>query len=1165
MAADAISEKMARWRPAPERLVHDGDRRRMQHLRSLGLWRWLVRGASVVRCNRAVVLAAVVLVVFGSYGGVALGASWTVESTPKPTGTLGADLLGASCTSSTACTATGESVKGADGVSLAERWDGTSWTVQGTPNPSGAQESSLNGVSCTTSSACSAVGSSIGSGGVPVPLAEAWNGSGWTVQSTPTPAGAQESELKGVSCTSSTACTAVGDSAEFTSNGRVQSALVERWDGSGWTIQSTPSPTGQPDRDNVGLNGVSCTSATACAAVGSYTNTGGVQVTLGEVWNGASWAIQSTPSPSGAQKSELNGVSCTSSAACTATGDYTNSAGVRVTLAEVWDGSAWVIQSTPNPTGAKDSVLKGVSCTTGTACTAVGFYADSAGGYMTLAESWNGTSWSDKATPNPSGAQASGLYGVSCSSGTACTAAGSASNRAGTDLSLAEAGNGTTWAIQNTPILTGTKQSSLHGVSCTTGAACTAVGSVEGDGAATLVERWDGTSWTIQTSPNPAGRLIVLEGVSCTTSSACTAVGYYTNSAGVRVPLAEAWNGSGWTIQSTPDPSGARASGLNAVSCTSSVACTAVGSYTDSTGSTVTLAERWNGSTWTIQSTPNATSAPETVLSGVSCVSGTACTAVGHFLIGGSRFTVAETWNGTSWTIQDTPNPSGANESYFYGVSCTSSTACIAVGYFIDTNSSSTVSLAERWNGSSWTIQAVPSPSGGTGPYFYGVSCSSSSACAAGGQYRNSAGTEVTLAERWNGTGWTVQSTPNPSGGQNNSLSGVSCTANTACIAVGSYSTSAGGSAPLAEGLNPSWSVKVTPSPTGAQTSTLQAVSCAAGTGCTAVGFDRNSVGVPVTLAERWNGTNWTIQSTPNPAGAKESYSYGVSCPSAAACTAVGYYTNSAGVPMTLAEVWNGSSWSVQSTPDPAGATASVLNGVSCTSSSACTAVGIYVNSAGTIMTLAERWNGSSWTIQNIPDPTGAQKSFLKGLSCTTSSACTATGYYTNSAGTSVTLAERWNGISWTIQSTPNPSGAQNSALNGVSCTTGSACTAAGYYTNSAGTIVTLAERWDGSSWTIQNTPNPTGAKDSALNGVSCTISTACTAAGEYHNSAGVQLTLAERWNGSSWTIQSTPNPSGAKASGLNGVSCTTSTACTAAGVYTNSAAVTVTLAEDFS
>ncbi|MEA2314573.1 MAG: hypothetical protein QOI03_1265, partial [Solirubrobacteraceae bacterium] len=48
------------------------------------------------------------------------------------------------------------------------------------------------------------------------------------------------------------------------------------------------------------------------------------------------------------------------------------------------------------------------------------------------------------------------------------------------------------------------------------------------------------------------------------------------------------------------------------------------------------------------------------------------------------------------------------------------------------------------------------------------------------------------------------------------------------------------------------------------------------------------------------------------------------------------------------------------------------------------------------------------------------------------------------------------------------------SVLSGVSCTTASACTAVGYYVNSAGTRLTLAERWNGTSWATQTTPNPT-------------------------------------------------------------------------------------------
>jgi hypothetical protein len=49
--------------------------------------------------------------------------------------------------------------------------------------------------------------------------------------------------------------------------------------------------------------------------------------------------------------------------------------------------------------------------------------------------------------------------------------------------------------------------------------------------------------------------------------------------------------------------------------------------------------------------------------------------------------------------------------------------------------------------------------------------------------------------------------------------------------------------------------------------------------------------------------------------------------------------------------------------------------------------------------------------------------------------------------------------------------------------------------------------------WSIQPTPNPAGSPVSLLNGVSCTSATACTAVGGYNNgTAGV--TLAEHWSG---------------------------------------------------
>jgi hypothetical protein len=186
---------------------------------------------------------------------------------------------------------------------------------------------------------------------------------------------------------------------------------------------------------------------------------------------------------------------------------------------------------------------------------------------------------------------------------------------------------------------------------------------------------------------------------------------------------------------------------------------------------------------------------------------------------------------------------------------------------------------------------------------------------------------------------------------------------------------------------------------------------------------------------------------------------------------------------------------------------------VSCTAATACTAVGDYLNSSNTDLTLAERWNGSSWAIQPTPNPAGAEGSVLSGVSCTAATACTAVGYYDNSSfgNPALTLAERWNGSSWTIQPTPNPAGATQSVLSGVSCTAATSCTAVGYYaTSSGGDDLTLAEHWNGTRWAIQPTPTPAGARLSYLNGVSCTAATTCTAVGAYISGNG--LTLAERY-----------------------------------------------------
>lgn len=143
--------------------------------------------------------------------------------------------------------------------------------------------------------------------------------------------------------------------------------------------------------------------------------------------------------------------------------------------------------------------------------------------------------------------------------------------------------------------------------------------------------------------------------------------------------------------------------------------------------------------------------------------------------------------------------------------------------------------------------------------------------------------------------------------------------------------------------------------------------------------------------------------------------------------------------------------------------------------------------------------------------------------------------------------AERWTGGAWRIQATPNPGGAQDTYLRGVSCPTGRACSAVGYSLANVAGGATLAEGWRFGAWTIQPTLNPqpgTGAVDNTLFAVSCANRRACTAVG---NSASPSAPLlAERFDGVAGQLQ--PIAETASVPLLAGVSCPTVRVCIAVG-----------------
>jgi hypothetical protein len=655
-----------------------------------------------------------------------------------------------------------------------------------------------------------------------------------------------------------------------------------------------------------------------------------------------------------------------------------------------------------------------------------------------------------------------------------------------------------------------------------------------------------GGGWSVAPIANPVGATGQFLGVSCSAASSCMAVGTQVVRSGIFVTEAQRWNGKAWSVESTQNPAGAPISGLSDVSCVSASACMAVGRYFNRSGRVVTLAERWNGRRWTILPTPNPAGAAGGILAGVSCTSSSACMAVGNPVENSyeSTGTLIERWNGRRWRILPTPAVHVPG-SFLSGVSCTSASDCTAVGGR-GPNPGPPLPLAEGWNGRRWSIQPNPAHTS-RGSALSGVSCTSASTCIAVGN-KFSPPSSVTLAERWNGKRWSMQRIPNPFGGRGGSqLARVACTSASNCIAVGSGGQQQGTfSRTVAEHWDgKKWRVVATP--IGTPPSSFNGVACASAASCIATG---NSG--PVNLAEGWNGERWKLQHVRSSAGGVGSELGGVACTSATACVAVGDRTNLFYNPVApLAEQWNGTGWRVQPTPSPHGLAGSALTAVACPSASSCMAVGFLSDRFGTPRRVfAERWDGVRWSVVPVPGPSGAAGSFLGGVACTSISACVAVGSTLNSAGAPRgTLAERWDGAHWSIMPTPNPVGASGAYLPSVSCPSPSLCLAVGSQADSTGTPTgTLVERWNGTSWTIVPTPRPAGAPGAELDGIACTSDSACIAAGAIDH-LNHQTPLAEEWNGTNWTILSTPRPPGAQGGVLSGVACTSHAACTIAGL----------------
>jgi hypothetical protein len=344
--------------------------------------------------------------------------------------------------------------------------------------------------------------------------------------------------------------------------------------------------------------------------------------------------------------------------------------------------------------------------------------------------------------------------------------------------------------------------SQLDSVSCLPSAVCAAVGStalglkdeeLEKD---QLVIGLSPGGWSsFATSPLAAGRAKPeLTGVSCTRLTSCTAVGYsvtpgYCEPGSCNAyPLTEQWNGKAWSPGEGAVTG--RIDAFSAVSCTSRSFCVAVGNTTmgEFSSNPLPLAESWNGAAWSVM--PNAAASEVGDLEGVSCVSSSFCVAVGLVSAAGGGI---ETWNGTEWS-EDPSAPSAVSFANLSSVSCVGGkpTSCTVVGHLYG-NERGTPLIAES-SGGKWTKASAAAPAGGGKVSLTSVSCVARGRCAAVGsdEFGEESIKTVVYVER--AGHWSLVPSANATTGFT-LLDGVSCTPVSfarqgACVAVGySYSS----------------------------------------------------------------------------------------------------------------------------------------------------------------------------------------------------------------------------------------------------------------------------------------------------------------------------------------------------------------------------------------
>jgi hypothetical protein len=286
-------------------------------------------------------------------------------------------------------------------------------------------------------------------------------------------------------------------------------------------------------------------------------------------------------------------------------------------------------------------------------------------------------------------------------------------------------------------------------------------------------------TWTRVASPNRGTVASVLQDVVMVPgTSTAWAVGYsYDSNLAANRTMTQRFNGTSWSIVSSVNASATGYSQLNRVDATSTSNVWAIGS----------IVERYNGTNWVAMSSPAGVA-----LRGLDVVSPSEVWVAGY---SGSAATVTQWKNGT-WTTRYTQASTGRHLTVFEAIAVDASGQVWAVGWDRDYDAPGrpVSSLVVHFNGTSWTREATPNPAN-RNTLMDVVALANGEVFAVGVAQDTSGGgiTPRSLMLRRTGGTWSSLTVPKGETGSQDQLLSVAAVSSTSVWSVGYYSSPSSG------------------------------------------------------------------------------------------------------------------------------------------------------------------------------------------------------------------------------------------------------------------------------------------------------------------------------------------------------------------------------------